>query len=393
MPWMETDPMDQRARFIAEWKRNELSMSDLCGVFEVSRKTGYKWVERYEAEGRKGLVERSRAPHSCPHAMAPEVGSLIVAARKRHPTWGPRKLIRWLGVRRPELELPAASTAGELLKRHGLSEPRRRKRRVEPQTQPFKGCDEPNATWCADFKGHFGVGDGKRCYPLTISDAYSRYLLCCRGLTDTGEADVRPFFERTFQEYGLPGAIRTDNGPPFASKAIAGLSRLSIWWVRLGILPERIAPGKPQQNGRHERMHLTLKKETALPPRSSLPRQQGAFDNFRGEYNNERPHEALGQRPPAALYQPSPRRLPRKLPQVEYPTHFEVRHVRTGGEIKWRGELVFVSEVLAGEYVGFEETESGLWIARFGPIQLGFMDAGGRMLRRVKGLLSPAVRE
>jgi transposase-like protein len=238
MPWREICPMEERARFIVECLRGELSMTALCRQYSISRKTGYKWWDRFEAEGRGQLADRTRACRSHPNATPPEVVTILVDARKRHPTWGPRKLIAWLAARYPRLRLPASSTAGDILKRHGLARPRRRRAQAAPYTEPFLACDGPNAVWCADFKGGFDVGNGRRCNPLTVSDAYSRYLLRCEALTLIDEARVRPIFESAFCEFGLPQAIRTDNGPPLATVAPGGLSRLAIWWIKLGIRPE-----------------------------------------------------------------------------------------------------------------------------------------------------------
>jgi len=381
VPWKDVLAVEERSRFVMEYLRRTVPMALLCGTYGISRKTGYKWVERFRAEGERGLEERSRAPHGHSKAIAPEVEAAIVEARGAHPWWGPRKLLVWLSRERPELLLPAASTAGEILKAHGLVTGRRKRARAPRRTEPFGDCDRPNATWCADYKGEFRVGSGETCYPLTITDAHSRYLLCCEGLSATSEREARPVFERTFREYGLPDRMRTDGGSPFASRAPGGLSRLSVWWIKLGIEPERTRPGKPQDNGRHERMHLTLKQETALPPRSSEVEQQSAFDGFRQEYNEVRPHEALGQRTPASVYVPSPRPYPETLPEMAYPTSFAVRAVRTAGEIKWRNELVFVSEALVGELVGIEDVDEGIWRVHFGPRVLGLLDYEGHFYR------------
>jgi transposase InsO family protein len=280
------------------------------------------------------------------------------------------------------------STVSALLKRLNLVHPRRFRHRVPPMTAPFGSCAAPNDTWCVDFKGWFRVSDGSRCDPLTISDAFSRFILRCEAVPGTGAADVRPVFEAAFNEYGLPNAIRSDNGPPFASRGAGGLSKLSVWWVRLGILPERIEPGKPEQNGRHERMHQTLKAETARPPRHTLRAQQLAFDRFRHIFNYERPHEALGQQPPATVYEPSLRRMPLYLPEMTYPDHFEVRHANKTGCIKWNSRHVYISEALAGEYIGVEEIGDGVWLARFGPVELGrFKDDAPQL-----GLIRPPSR-
>jgi transposase InsO family protein len=352
MPWKETCAMDERMRFIEAWKLREVPVTELCDVFEISRKTAYKWIGRYEEEGRAGLSERSRAPHECPHAIEPWMRRLLVSTRKAHRWWGPRKLRAWLQRQRPEIELPAASTVGELLKREGLVSPRRYRRRVAQMVQPFAKCLGPNDVWCIDFKGQFQVGNGVLCYPLTLSDAFSRYLLECQGQRRISTEGVLEVLQHAFATFGLPRAIRSDNGSPFASRGVGGLSRVSAWLIKLGVKPERIEPGRPEQNGRHERMHRTLKAETALPPRSTFTEQQQAFDRFRIEYNDERPHEGIENQTPASVYKSSLRSLPRVLPEVSYPTSYEVRAVQHTGEIRWRGKNLFISEALAGEHEG-----------------------------------------
>jgi putative transposase len=372
MPWK--DPMDQRVHFIAAVSGSGLAMTEACRLFGISRKTGYKWLERYKTDGPAGLADRSRAPGVTPWALEDSMAELLVDARRRHPTWGPRKILDWLRLRQPETELPAASTVGDLFRRRGLVERKRRRRKMENLGTPLAHVQAPNDGWCADFKGHFRVGDGQRCDPLTITDAFSRFLLCCEGMERPTTEFVWPAFEAAFREFGLPAAIRTDNGPPFASRALGGLSRLSVRWVKLGIRLERIKPGHPQQNGRHERMHRTLKREAIRPPAQDLRQQQRCFDRFRDEYNRERPHEALDGRPPAHLYSPSPRSYPSRLPDVEYPSHFEIRMVRTDGTIQWRGNHLYVSEALVGEPVGLEEVETNAWFMHFGQVRLGLMN-------------------
>jgi transposase InsO family protein len=300
---------------------------------------------------------------------------MLLEARRQHPTWGAATILEWLRRRHPQQELPAPSTAAALFKHEGLVKSRRPSRRTPPYTQPFSHASEPNVVWSADFKGHFKTTDQRYCYPLTLSDGFSRYLLACRGLLQpTGEA-VWPWFERAFREYGLPLAIRTDNGVPFASRALGGLSRLSAWWVRLGITPERIEPGCPQQNGRHERMHRTLKRDSVSPPRASLLAQQRAFDRFRTEYNEERPHHALGMITPAELYASSPRAYPSRVREVQYPAGFTVRRVRHGGDIKWQGKLIYVTNTLIGEPIGLYQIDEDLWTLYYGALELGRLDA------------------
>jgi transposase InsO family protein len=381
MPWIETKVMDERVGFIAGWLRGDVPMSLLCEQYGISRKTGYKWVWRYQADPVEGLAELSRAPHRHGRSLDPAIAERIIGLRRRWPHWGPRKLLAVLQRDDPEMAWPAASTIGDLLRREGLSQPRRQRRRSMPRQQPFLDVTAANDVWCADFKGWFRTADGMRCDPLTISDAHSRFLLECRIVPPTG-AGVEPRFIRAFRDYGLPLAIRTDNGSPFASTGAGGLSRLSIGWLKLGIKLERIDPGQPQQNGRHERMHRTLKAETSRPPAPSLRQQQRRFDRFRQTYNEDRPHEALSQEPPTDHYRPSPRPYPDRIPEPWYDADHAVRQVRSTGEIKWGGDYVFISESLVGEPVGIAETEQGDWIVRFMETDLGIIDRKTKKLRR-----------
>lgn len=376
MPWNERKAVDQRRKFIQEWQQEEEGIAELSRRYEISRPTAYKWIERFEAEGEDGLRERSRAPRHRPHGMREDVAAAIVTLRQQHPRWGPRTLRRVLQRDHPlEIRWPAASTIGELLRREGLAQARRPRRRTAAYSQPLAHAEGPNAVWCADFKGWFLCGDGRRCDPLTCSDAYSRYLLRCRAVEKTDGVHVRAVFEALFREQGLPWAIRTDNGSPFASRAPGGLSRLGMWWLRLGIRHERIEPGCPQQNGRHERMHRTLKAETAAPPRATLRQQQQAFLHFEHEYNYVRPHQALGYRTPAELYVPSPRPYPARLPELAFPDGAQVRRISQQGSLKWKGERTFLSEVLAREWVGLMEVEDGWLEIYYGPLRLGWLDA------------------
>lgn len=377
MGWKETCAVSERMRFVLEVARGERSIAECCRLAGISRKTGYKWLERYDEGGALDLVDRSRAPHEHPNAVPLGIKAMLLEARAQHPTWGAVKLLGWLGRRHPNHRFPAPSTVSELLKRAGLVKPRRRSLRTPPYGQPFMQALEPNAIWSADFKGEFRTGDGRYCYPLTVSDGFSRYLLACQGLLRPTTDGVWPWFERVFREYGLPLAMRTDNGAPFASRGIGGLSTLSAWWVRLGIRPERIAPGHPEQNGRHERMHRTLKGDGLKPPRASLAAQQRAFERFRFEYNEERPHEALGQRTPADLYQLSSREYPSRAPEVHYPREFVVRRVRHCGAMKWKGGFVYVGLALRGEPIGLYQTDEETWKVYYGALELGRLDARG----------------
>jgi transposase InsO family protein len=381
MPWKETHVMEERLKFIGAYLEGDWSMTELCWAFGVSRQTGYALIARYTDLGLDGLSDSSRAAHRHPNQTPAEVAKMLLAARRAHPRWGPRKLIGWLERRHPGGKWPVRSTVGALLKRHGLVHPRRRVRRTPPHPGPLGELAGPNDVWCADFKGWFRTGDGQRCDPLTITDGFSRFLIGCQTVRRQDWAHAYPVFHKAFREYGLPRAIRTDNGSPFATRGAGGLSRLAIWWIKLGIVPERIEPGQPQQNGRHERMHQTLKQETARPPRATRRAQQRAFGKFQLEYNCERPHEALGNATPAQFYQPSQRRYPRPL-RVEYPPHYEVRQVRTSGEIKWRGQLHFLGQALCGEPVGLEQVDDRYWRIYFGPTPLATMDDQRRRLLR-----------
>lgn len=377
MPWKESKALDERKRFIEEWKKEEEDFAELCRQCGITRQTGYKWAKRYTQDGEKGLEEHSRAPHHCPHAISDAVAEAIVWLRQQHPRWGPRKLLPYLEKRQPEQSWPAPSSIGALLDREGLTHRRRPRRRTPSYSEPLAHAQAANQVWCADYKGWFYCGDGQRCDPLTISDAFSRYLLRCRAVPKTDGVEAKAVFEAVFREYGMPEAIRTDNGPPFASKAPAGLSRLSMWWLRLGIRHERIQPGHPEQNGRHERMHQTLKQETASPPQGNVRQQQQAFRRFQSEYNEERPHEALGYRTPSELYTASARLYPSRLPKLEYVPGVLMRRVSQQGSVRWKCARAFVSEVLAREHVGLLEVGEDFLEVYYGPQLLGWLDATG----------------
>jgi putative transposase len=375
MPWKEQSALEERKEFIAEWQQGEESLAEICRRHGVSRPTGYKWCERWEAEGEAGLQERSRAPAHNPRAMSEKVRERLVELREEHPHWGARKLRKCLEKSCPGEVRPAASSIAALLRREGLVRPRKLRRRTPGYSEPLAHAQAPNQVWSADYKGWFLCGNGERCDPLTVTDAYSRYLLRCQIVAKTDEGHARAVLEALFREVGLPEAIRTDNGPPFASPAPGGLSRLSVWWVRLGIRHERIQPGHPEQNGRHERMHETLKQETARPPQTNLRRQQETFLRFQREYNQERPHQALDYRTPAAVYVPSPRSYPHRLAELEYGPQFQLRRISHNGYFYWRHKPVFVSGVLRRQVVGFRETDDGLYEVYYGPLLLGWFDA------------------
>lgn len=373
MPWREGGPMEERMRFVTEWERGLYRMSELCERFGVSRRSGYKWLGRWEEEGAAGLGDRSRAPRGCPHRVREEVAARLIELRQRHPDWGPRKLLQIMGEREPAVRWPAASTVGELFKRSGLVQGRRRRRRSAGGFAGATVARHPNDVWTADFKGQFRLGDRGVCYPLTIMDRASRFILACQACGSTEQAGVRATMERVFREVGLPEVVRTDNGVPFVVHGLLGLSTLAVWWMRLGIRPERIRPGHPQDNGSHERMHKDLKRMTRPPGRNQAV-QQRRFDEFRWSYNRERPHEALGQQPPARVWEPSTRAYPARLREPEYPGHAEVRLVSDTGTFKFKGKFVFLSQPLAGQRVGLEETDDGVWSIRFFETLLGRLD-------------------
>ena len=369
---------------ITEYESGDYEISELAEMYGVSRKSVYKWIERFESGGWEALQDQSRAPHHHPNATPAEIERQLIALKARWPRWGAPKLRHKLLNQFGPERCPAESTVSEILRRHGLTSRRRRsKGQAVPSQQPLAHCREANQVWCADFKGWFRTGDGKKCLPLTISDAHSRYLLCCRGLSQTtGHLSVKPLFIETFRQYGLPAAIRTDNGPPFASLGLCGLSPLAVWWVRLGIGLERIEPGCPQQNGRHERMHRTLQEET-LPAARHLAAQQERFDVFRHQFNQERPHEALGQGTPASVYRPSVREYPERLPEQQgYPPDWQKRRVRHNGEIKWAGDHLYLSQTLVGQEIGLEPIGEGRWAVRFETLLLGtFDERKGRLIK------------
>lgn len=375
MPWCEMSPMDQRLEFIRAYETELFTMTELAAQYGVSRKTAYKWLERYEAEGKGGMLDRSRRPHQSPHATAPELVDALIELRRRRPRWGAKKLLGVLRRRDPDAAWPARSTVCDLLRHRGLVVPRRRRQRAlaapRAALAPITGT---NDVWTTDFKGEFRTGDGLYCYPLTLRDGFSRFVLRCDALLGRTYAATRGRFELAFRAYGLPERIRSDNGGPFASPGLGGLSRLSAWWIRLGIVPERTAPGHPEQNGSHEQFHSVLKAETARPPAAHAPAQQRRFDRCCAEYNHDRPHEALHDEPPASVYHPSAREWPRRLPPLEYPGHFEVRRVSMIGNVSWAGDPVFVATALAGEDVAFEEIDDGLWTVHFATMALGRFD-------------------
>lgn len=397
MPWRKVTPMDQKVQFVADYLKKTFPMTELCDRYGISRKTGYEIIDRYLHEGPAGLEPRSPRPHCSPTRTEARIEKALIATRLRHPTWGGKKLLAYVGRRHPDWELPHRSTVCEILARHDMIR-RRRKRRVNGHPgKPHSNILAPNDVWCADFKGQFKTKDREYCYPLTVMDAFSRYLLAAHGLLSTQTEGVKAVFRRLFREFGLPDRIRTDNGAPFASVGLARLSALSVWWIRLGIMPELIEPGNPQQNGRHERMHRTMKDEATKPPAKNLRGQQRKFDMFVDEYNNERPHEALDMDVPAGCYVPSRRSMPEKLPTLDYPDRYEVRYVSENGGIRWNSNWVNVSSACRGEYVGLEEVGDGIWDVYLGRKRIGRLherylsieDQYARLQRKIVLPMSP----
>lgn len=374
MPWRELEPMELRLEMIREYERGVLTMTELIAQYGVSRKTAYKWLERYARDGVTGLADRSRRPHQSPQTTAGAVMDAVVALRRKHPQWGAKKLRRILRRREPATPWPARSTVCDYLKARGLvAAPRHRSPGPTAMRTPLTQPTAPNDVWTTDFKGEFRTGDGHYCYPLTLRDAFSRFVLRCDALTGRTIVSTRRCFEHAFAAYGMPARIRSDNGGPFAGPGLGGLSQLSVWWIRLGIIPERIAPGHPEQNGSHEQFHRVLKAHTTRPPAGTARAQHRRFAAFCAEYNHERPHEALTDDTPAEHYHASPRAFPRRLAPLDYPGHAEVRRVDQNGYVSWRRPL-FVSTALADQAVAFEEVDDGIWTMSFATIVLGRFD-------------------
>lgn len=360
MAWKEVSAMEAIMSFVLSVKEAAFSFASLCRRYQISRQIGYKWWRRFQAEGMAGVYERSCRPHFCPHQSSRQWVSRAVGLRVRRPHWGPKKLRAKLAARYGLAGLPAASTLGRILVNQGLVRSRRRRRHGPVQTgSELTVAVRANQVWAVDFKGWFRTGNGQRCDPLTVSDLFSRYVLGCQVVARPGQEDVRREFERWFKRYGQPETIRVDNGPPFGSTGAGGLSVLSVWWVGLGIRVEYITPGRPQENGIHERMHRTLKAETTNPPAYSGASQQKRFDAWVGRFNRERPHEALGQAVPQSLYRTSKQRSGRVKRPWFFETHWAVRRVRSNGEIRWQGRLRFIGEAFCGQHVGLVESAQG----------------------------------
>jgi putative transposase len=374
MPWSESR-VDARMKFVQEFSTGSWSVVELARRHGISRKTAYKILDRFIEEGVCGLEDRSRARHRQAHQTPEIIERKIIAAKRRYPFWGPRKLRVLLQRQHPELDWPAKSTIGDILQRHGLVTPRRKRR--APSSPPHTTLDpvhESNDVWCTDFKGYRLSGAGERLEPFTLGDAYSRYSLACTLVDSIRTDTIWPIFVRSFREYGLPRRVRSDNGPPFASTGLGGLSSLGVRFIRLGIRPERIDPGRPQQNGMLERFHLTLQLEAMSPPASTRRKQERVLRRFRDRFNRVRPHEALGDLTPAAVYETSPRSYPGRIPELEYPSHVPVRRVRSNGAFRWGGHDVFLSETVIGERIGFRQSSTSTWSICLGPLEVGLWD-------------------
>ena len=382
MPWKETCAMNERNKLIDAWLSQEFTICELSRYFGLSRKTIYKWLERYDEEGRSGLADRSRAPHTQANRVPESLREQIINLKLRYHQWGPVTLKLFFEREQPQIQWPAASTIGRILKDAGLVKSKRKRRRVPPYTQPLEHATEPNKVWSADFKGQFELGNGKFCYPLTLSDNYSRYLLACKGLYSIEVSGVIPVYKQLFLEYGLPDAIRTDNGYPFATGGLVGLTPLSVWLIKLGITPERIQVGKPQQNGRHERMHRTLKDYSASPPAKNMCAQQRVFNRFRNEYNHIRPHRSHKGKSPAQLHCKSTRAYPKKIPEPHYCDAYLIRKIKCGGQLSLHGRKFHISKQLVGDYVGLEPIDDGVWKIYFCDMPLGIInELAGRVNR------------
>jgi putative transposase len=389
MPWQEVTPVEQRLDFVRDYETELFAMTELAAQYGISRKTGYKWVARYAAEGAAGLQDHSRRPQTSPQATDPRLVAALIAVRTRHPRWGAKKLLAIAARREPAAAWPSRSTVCDLLATRGLVIPRRRAQRTDhAPVVPLTAITAANQVWTTDFKGEFRTRDGRYCHPLTLRDGFSRFVLRCDALLDRGYVESRRRFERAFHTYGLPERIRSDNGGPFASPGLGRLSRLSIWWMRLGIVPERIAPGHPEQNGSHEQFHSVLKAETTRPPSSNAAAQQRRFARFCLEYNEVRPHEALRDQPPATKYEHSPRTMPRRLPPLAYASHLEIRRVSSNGCVSWRNGALFIASALDGEDIAFEEVADGVWTIHFATIALARYDERQRAIHPIASLMT-----
>jgi transposase InsO family protein len=389
MPWKEVGTVDARKLFIEEWLRGKQSITALCGSYGISRKTGYKWRQRFQSGGEAALVDQDRVPKRPHQTVCPQAVSALLALRRERPTWGPRKLLHVTGRKHPDLVLPSHATLSRVLQTKGLSKPRKGRQRPESYISPYSGYYGPNASWSVDYKGYLVLKKYRtKCHPLTISDVTSRYLFSCEALADTCIQGAKRTFKRIFREYGLPDVMRSDNGTPFSSLAPGGLSELSIWWIKLGIRPERITPGRPTQNSRHERIHRTLKED--CPVAATIKQQQVLFDDFMHIYNTERPHQALNNDVPADRYVRSTRYYPARLADPTYAHDFFVERVGKRGALRFGGTSDKITPLLAGELVGLERIDYRLWKVFFGPVPLGtFSPKGFHMATRKRPKTNP----
>ena len=374
MPWKIIGPMDQKIQLIAEGQKEQISITDLSKKYGVSRKTIYKWRTRYEEEGVDGLKDQNRAPKNNPNKTTDDIVKLLIDEKLKNRKRGPKKIYYQLRQQYPGLELPVPSTISHWLKRNGLVNKRKTRIKAPPYTEPFLKAQLPNDVWSADYKGQFYNRDKRVCYPLTISDNYSRYLLKCIGLPGPRYVQTRDVFEKAFREYGLPDAIRIDNGTPFTGKCAGGLSRLSIWWIQLGITPERIDKGRPQQNGRHERMHRTLKLEAIAATTLNMKEQQKLFNRFFYDYNNHRPHESLNNEPPVNYYNKSSRPYVENIPAIEYDLGYTVRSVRYNGYFRFNGQLYYLTDLLHKQSIALKEFADGQWKIYYSFLPIGVLD-------------------
>jgi putative transposase len=374
MTWKTETISQARRAFAGEYRQDVKTMTELCREFGISRKTGYKWARRVQLEQTEDYADRPHDAHTHRNQVSAEVEGWVLKGKSKHPNWGPKKLVVWAKAQSGLERLCAVSTAGEILRRHGLVVSRKRTRKSEVYPNALTQATGCNEVWCVDFKGWFRLGDGSRCDPLTITDGHSRYILRCQAMNGPKMEDVQRVFEALFRQYGLPQVIRSDNGPPFASVGLGGLTALSLWWIKLGIRAERIRPGKPYENGSHERMHLTLKMEAASPPGYDLRGQQRRLEKFRREFNSDRPHEALEQKTPGSIYVPSERKYPVRMGMPDYGDATLRRKVQKRGEFKWEGRKVFLSEAFAGEEVALIRTGDGKYLVKFHWIEVGVFD-------------------
>ncbi|MCF7824828.1 MAG: integrase core domain-containing protein [Candidatus Marinimicrobia bacterium] len=380
--------MDLRQQFISLALNRDHTVTELSNLFNISRKTGHKWLQRFYAEGASGLMDRSRAPKHIPNQIDPTAILYLLHLRQKHPKWGARKCRQHAEKWASHLDLPCESTVYRYMRLQGMTKKKPRRYKPGHPGRPFTTPKQPNDIWTTDFKGHFKLLNGKYCYPLTVMDEYSRFVLEVKGLESTGYNGSIPRFVRLFKEFGLPKAIKSDNGIPFATNGLTRLSKLSVLWIKLGIEPILIEPASPQQNGKHERMHRTLKADCTIPPSRHMNTQQKRFNSWKSEYNYERPHDALEGNTPMDLYRPSENVMPDKLPKPDYPDHFEVRYVSANNCIRWESKWVGICSALAGEHIGLEEVDNNTWAVYFFWKRIGFMDVKTRRIRDPYGRLT-----